>query len=92
MEEAAQSAGVPFTTNFAGTMFGGFFTTAKSISNYSQVMACDTAAFNRFFHQMLEHGIYLAPASYEAGFMSSAHGDGDIAQTVAAAKLAFDSL
>ena len=92
MEEAAQSAGVPFTTNFAGTMFGGFFTTAKNISNYSQVMACDTAAFNRFFHQMLEHGIYLAPASYEAGFMSSAHGDGDIAQTVAAAKLAFDSL
>ena len=55
-------------------------------------MACDTAAFNRFFHQMLEHGIYLAPASYEAGFMSSAHGEGDIAQTIAAAKLAFEGL
>ena len=92
MEEVAQSAGVPFTTNFAGTMFGGFFTTEKNISNYSQVMACDTAAFNRFFHQMLEHGIYLAPASYEAGFMSSAHGEGDIAQTIAAAKLAFEGL
>ncbi len=92
MEDAARSAGVPFTTNFAGTMFGGFFTDADSVSNYHQVMACDTAAFNRFFHQMLEHGIYLAPASYEAGFMSSAHGDGDIAQTVAAAKLAFDGL
>jgi glutamate-1-semialdehyde 2,1-aminomutase len=92
MEEAAESAGVPFTTNCAGTMFGGFFTQASSVSNYDQVMACDTAAFNRFFHQMLDHGIYLAPASYEAGFMSSAHGEGDIAQTVAAAKLAFDSL
>ena len=92
MEEVAQSAGVSFTTNFAGTMFGGFFTTEKNISNYSQVMACDTAAFNRFFHQMLEHGIYLAPASYEAGFMSSAHGEGDIAQTIAAAKLAFEGL
>ena len=92
LEEVAQSAGVSFTTNFAGTMFGGFFTTEKNISNYSQVMACDTAAFNRFFHQMLEHGIYLAPASYEAGFMSSAHGEGDIAQTIAAAKLAFEGL
>ena len=92
MEEVAQSAGVPFTTNSAGTMFGGFFTDEKNISNYNQVMACDTAAFNRFFHQMLEHGIYLAPASYEAGFMSSAHGEGDIAQTIAAAKLAFEGL
>ena len=92
MEEVAQSAGVPFTTNSAGTMFGGFFTDEKNISNYNQVMACDTAAFNRFFHQMLEHGIYLAPASYEAGFMSSAHGEGDIAQTIAAAKLAIEGL
>jgi glutamate-1-semialdehyde 2,1-aminomutase len=92
MEEAAASAGVPFTTNHAGTMFGGFFTDEDSIANYDQVMACNNGVFNRFFHQMLEHGIYLAPASYEAGFMSSAHGEGDIAQTVAAAKLAFDSL
>jgi glutamate-1-semialdehyde 2,1-aminomutase len=92
MEEAAASAGVPFTTNHAGTMFGGFFTDEESIANYDQVMACNNEAFNRFFHQMLDHGIYLAPASYEAGFMSSAHGEGDIAQTVAAAKLAFDSL
>jgi glutamate-1-semialdehyde 2,1-aminomutase len=92
LEQAAQAAGVPFTTNHAGTMFGGFFTAADSVNNYDQVMACDTAAFNQFFHLMLEHGIYLAPASYEAGFMSSAHGDGDIAQTVAAAKLAFASL
>jgi len=92
MAQAAASAGVPFTTNHAGTMFGGFFTDAAQVSNYDQVMACDTQAFNRFFHLMLEHGIYLAPASYEAGFMSSAHGEGDIAQTIAAARTAFASL
>ena len=92
LREAAQSAGVPFTTNHAGTMFGVFFTGEPGVSNYSQVMACDSDAFNRFFHLMLEHGIYLAPASYEAGFMSSAHGDGDIAQTIAAARTAFSSL
>jgi glutamate-1-semialdehyde 2,1-aminomutase len=86
------AAGVPFTTNHAGTMFGGFFTSEDSISNYAQVMACDSEAFNRFFHLMLDHGIYLAPASYEAGFMSAAHHEGDIAQTIAAARTAFASL
>ena len=92
LQAAADAAGVPFTTNHAGTMFGGFFTGESHISNYTQVMACDTGAFNRFFHLMLEHGVYLAPASYEAGFMSSAHGEGDIAQTIAAAKIAFGNL
>jgi glutamate-1-semialdehyde 2,1-aminomutase len=92
LQAAADDAGVPFTTNHAGSMFGGFFTSDSKVTNYSQVMACDSAAFNRFFHLMLEHGIYLAPASYEAGFMSSAHGEGDIAQTIAAARTAFASL
>jgi glutamate-1-semialdehyde 2,1-aminomutase len=55
-------------------------------------MACDNAAFNRFFHLMLENGVYLAPASYEAGFMSSAHDDNDITQTIAIAKTVFASL
>jgi glutamate-1-semialdehyde 2,1-aminomutase len=55
-------------------------------------MACDSAAFNRFFHQMLEQGVYLAPAPYEAGFMSSAHSDDDIAQTIDIARAAFASL
>jgi glutamate-1-semialdehyde 2,1-aminomutase len=90
--EAASDAGVPFTTNHAGTMFGGFFTDEEAVTNYTQVMACDSDGFNRFFHVMLEHGVYLAPASYEAGFMSSAHGEGDIAQTVAAARIAFAAL
>jgi glutamate-1-semialdehyde 2,1-aminomutase len=92
LEEAAAAAGVPFTTNHAGTMFGGFFTDAATVTNYSQVMACDTPAFNRFFHAMLDAGVYLAPASYEAGFMSAAHTDADIAETVAAARAAFASL
>jgi glutamate-1-semialdehyde 2,1-aminomutase len=92
LREAAQTAGVPFTTNHAGTMFGGFFTDAKHITRYSQVMASDGPAFNRFFHSMLDQGVYLAPASYEAGFMSSAHSDDDIAQTLAMAKIAFAGL
>jgi glutamate-1-semialdehyde 2,1-aminomutase len=92
LEQAAAAAGVPFTTNHAGTMFGGFFTDAATVTNYSQVMACDTAAFNHFFHAMLDAGVYLAPASYEAGFMSAAHTDADIAETVAAARAAFASL
>ena len=92
LQEAAASAGVPFTTNHAGTMFGGFFTREASVTNYSQVMACDTDAFNRFFHRMLELGVYLAPASYEAGFTSSAHSDADITATVEAAATAFAGL
>lgn len=92
LRQAAAEAGVPFTTNCAGTMFGGFFTDAKSIENYAQVMACDNERFNRFFHLMLEAGVYLAPASYEAGFTSSAHTDADIEATVAAARNAFAAL
>jgi glutamate-1-semialdehyde 2,1-aminomutase len=92
LRDAARDAGIPFTTNHVGSMFGGFFTGEQDVSNYSQVMACDSAAFNQFFHLMLEHGVYLAPASYETGFMSSAHGEGDIAQTIAAARTAFASV
>jgi len=89
MESAAAEAGVPFTTNHAGTMFGGFFTDSSSVTNYADVMACDTEAFSRFFHAMLEHGVYLAPASYEAGFVSAAHGDGELNATLEAARAAF---
>ncbi|MFK8047418.1 MAG: glutamate-1-semialdehyde 2,1-aminomutase [Halioglobus sp.] len=89
LNAAAVEAGIPFTTNYAGTMFGGFFTDELNVTNYAQVMACDTERFNRFFHDMLDAGVYLAPASYEAGFMSSAHSAADIAQTIAAAKAAF---
>ena len=90
--DAANAAGIALTSNFVGTMFGVFFTEEETISNYSQVIACDTERFNRFFHGMLDAGIYLAPASYEAGFMSAAHSDGDIEQTINAAKSVFATL
>tara|TARA_R110001599_G_scaffold192503_1_gene387897 strand:+ start:14253 stop:15533 length:1281 start_codon:yes stop_codon:yes gene_type:complete len=92
LRKAAATAGVPFTTNHAGTMFGGFFTQDKHVSNYAGVMACNGPAFNQFFHRMLELGVYLAPASYEAGFMSSAHSEQDIADTIAAAATAMSGL
>jgi glutamate-1-semialdehyde 2,1-aminomutase len=92
LRKEAQEAGVAFTTNHAGTMFGGFFSSESSISNYQQVMACDTKLFNRFFHGMLERGVYLAPASYEAGFMSAAHGEAEIEKTLTAARATFATL
>jgi len=85
IQAEADKAGIPFTTNYAGTMFGLFFTKEEKVQNYQQVMACDTDRFKRFFHSMLDQGVYLAPASYEAGFMSSAHTDEHIELTVAAA-------
>jgi glutamate-1-semialdehyde 2,1-aminomutase len=92
LQAAADKAGVPFTTNHVGSMWGGFFTDEKHVSNYQQVMACDNERFNRFFHGMLDEGVYLAPASYEAGFLSIAHSDDDIAFTIAAAERVFASL
>src|SRR3569623_2480813 len=85
LEAAARDAGVPFTTNRVGGMFGLFFSDTP-VDTYAQAIACDTAAFNRFFHAMLERGVYLAPSAFEAGFLSSAHGDADIAQTLDAAR------
>jgi glutamate-1-semialdehyde 2,1-aminomutase len=92
LRSAAQKTGVPFTTNHVGSMFGVFFSTEQHITNYRQVMACDTQRFNRFFHGMLNEGVYLAPASYEAAFMSSAHHDHDIAHTIAAAERVMKTL
>ena len=89
---AAKDAGIPLTANKVGSMFGFFFTYAEQVTNYQQVMDCNNERFNRFFHGMLEEGVYLAPASYEAGFMSAAHSDEDIDATIAAARKAFASL
>ncbi|MCX2778409.1 glutamate-1-semialdehyde 2,1-aminomutase [Microbulbifer thermotolerans] len=83
---AAADAGIPMTANKAGSMFGFFFTDDAKVTNYQQVMACNSERFNRFFHGMLEQGVYLAPASYEAAFMSAAHSDADIEETIAAAR------
>jgi glutamate-1-semialdehyde 2,1-aminomutase len=85
---AARRRGVPFSAQSVGGMFGLYFRDAAP-SSYAQVMQCDTEAFKRFFHAMLERGVYLAPSAYEAGFVSSAHSDADIAATVAAAEAAF---
>lgn len=92
IRQAAEDAGIALTSNHVGSMFGFFFTEENSITNYQQVIECDNERFNRFFHGMLERGIYLAPASYEAGFMSAAHTDEDIDLTIAAAKEVFASL
>jgi glutamate-1-semialdehyde 2,1-aminomutase len=73
-------------------MWGGFFTEEKRVSNYQQVMACNNALFNQFFHGMLEGGVNLAPASYEAAFMSSAHTSADIDETLEVARKVFKTL
>jgi glutamate-1-semialdehyde 2,1-aminomutase len=91
LEAAARDAKIPFTTNRVGAMFGLFFSSER-VDTYAQAIACDTAAFNRFFHAMLDRGVYLAPSAFEAGFVSSAHDDAIIAQTIDAARAAFASL
>ncbi len=84
---AARDAGVPLVGDSEGGMFGFFF--ADSLpQNYGVVMATDKERFNRFFHAMLQRGVYLAPALYEAGFVSAAHSAADIEATVAAASQA----
>ena len=89
---AAKNIGIPMTSNHVGSMWGLFFTEEKTITNYQQVMACDTQRFNRFFHGMLDEGVYLAPASYEAAFMSSAHSDGDLISTLDNATITFSRI
>lgn len=87
--ERAKQFNIPLTSNHVGTMWGLFFSEEEKIVNYQQVIACDTERFARFFHGMLEEGVYLAPASYEAGFTSSAHTDQDIKDTLDAAERVF---
>lgn len=81
---AAEAAGLPFAVDSQGGMFGFFFL-PELPQNYSQVMKTDGQLFNRFYHGMLERGVYFAPALYEAGFVSSAHTEADIDATIAAA-------
>lgn len=85
----AKEVGIPLATTQVGGMFGVFFSKEAQITNYQQATQCDIAAFKRFFHLMLEQGVYLAPSAYEAGFLSIAHSDDDLAYTIAAAKKAF---
>jgi glutamate-1-semialdehyde 2,1-aminomutase len=91
LTEAARACDVPFSATSIGGMFGLYFRVTPPQS-YAEVMQCDAALFNRFFHAMLKEGVYLAPSAYEAGFVSSAHGAAEIDETVSAARRAFASL
>jgi glutamate-1-semialdehyde 2,1-aminomutase len=88
---AARERGIVFSAQAVGGMFGIYFR-ATPPQSYAEVMQCDAAAFNRFFHAMLEDGIYLAPSAFEAGFVSAAHGDTEIAKTIATAGRYFGKL
>ncbi len=91
LKSAAAAEGVPFAADSEGGMFGFFLLDALP-QNYGAVMKSDGARFNRLFHGLLDRGVYIAPALYEAGFVSAAHSEADIAATVAAAREVFASL
>jgi len=92
LQTAADEVGVPFHSVSVGGMFGFFFTDADRITSFAEMQACDTEKFKKFFHLMLQEGVYFAPAAFEAGFISQAHTQDDIAFTIAAAKRAFAKL
>lgn len=89
LEQLANEAGIALSTHCVGGMFGFFFSEESNIQHFSQVSKCDVDRFKRFFHAMLDEGVYLAPSAYEAGFVSSAHTDESIDKTLSAAKKAF---
>jgi glutamate-1-semialdehyde 2,1-aminomutase len=91
MQRAAAETGLDFSAQSVGSMFGLYFRSTPPAS-YAEVMTCDRDAFNRFFHLMLAEGVYLAPSAFEAGFVSAAHGSGEIEETLAAARRAFRAL
>jgi len=92
IKDRASQAGLSLSVNRVGAMFGLFFTKEEKVSQFSQVMQCDQELFKRFFHGMLEQGVYLAPSAFEAGFVSAAHSDEDIEKTLDAATVVFKSL
>jgi glutamate-1-semialdehyde 2,1-aminomutase len=91
LAQAASKAGETFSAASVGGMFGVYFS-AMPPRSYAEVMACDKDRFNRFFHAMIQEGVYLAPSAFEAGFVSAAHGEAEINATVEAAKRAFAHL
>jgi glutamate-1-semialdehyde 2,1-aminomutase len=92
LKAVAAKNGVSVTTTAVGGMFGLFFTDRESITGFNDATACDVEAFGKFFHHMLEEGVYLAPSAYEAGFLSAAHTEADLDATIAAADRAFAKL
>jgi glutamate-1-semialdehyde 2,1-aminomutase len=89
---AAARADIPIATNHVCGMFGLFFTGERQVDTFTKVMASDAQRFKRFFHAMLDAGVYLAPSAFEAGFLSAAHSAEDIDRTVAAAEKVFPGL
>ena len=92
LQKQADANNIPLSTNHVGGMFGLFFTEENTITSFEQVVNCNTEQFNKFFHGMLEAGVYLAPSSYEAGFISITHTNDDIDETIEAAKNVFSTL
>ena len=92
LKARADAAGIPLTVESQGGMFGFVFSEDGPVRHFSQVAAADTDRFKRFFHAMLDEGVYLAPSAFEAGFVSAAHGDEEFTRTLAAAEIAFDKI
>ncbi len=92
MQSLADKYNIPFTTNHVGSMFGFFFTTEKQVTRFQQVVDSDQETFKRFFHLMLEKGVYLAPSAFETGFVSAAHNQQTLEKTLEAAEYAFRNL
>ncbi|WP_292756899.1 glutamate-1-semialdehyde 2,1-aminomutase [Methylophaga sp. UBA2689] len=92
LKQKADAAGIPMSINYVGGMFGFFFTEENNIEFFEQVTQCDQERFKKFYHGMLDRGVYLAPSAFEAGFVSAAHGDDEIEATLAAAELVLASL
>lgn len=92
LKERAKAQAIALTTNQVGAMFGFFFSEEQQISNFAQVSDCDVERFKTFYHGMLQEGVYLAPSAFEAGFVSSAHSDEDINNTLDAAERVFAKL
>ena len=88
----ADAASIPFSTHAVGGMFGLYFSSCPSITRFDEVMSSDIDRFKRFVHGMLEEGVYLAPSAFEAGFVSMAHDEAVIAETLAAAEKVFKRL
>jgi glutamate-1-semialdehyde 2,1-aminomutase len=92
LQEAAKQVGVPLLTQHVGGMFGIFFTQAQQVRTFAEVMQCDVERFKKFFHGMLENGVYLAPSAFEAGFVSSAHTEDTLRTTLEIARRVLGAL
>ncbi|MBA6223701.1 glutamate-1-semialdehyde 2,1-aminomutase [Colwellia sp. MB02u-18] len=92
LKAAAERNGISLAVNYVGGMFGFFFTEEETVTCFAQATACDGEKFKRFFHLMLDEGVYLAPSSFEAAFVSTAHGEAEVEFTLAAADRCFAQL